>query len=149
MHQQDGSERDSDPPCIAGEFFATGSEEWTARLRLLEPASPYAYRSNDVGEEGGDAFPEFEEQVFTLPAGLPGLPNDATLRGQLQAIGTPEARALDAAFAVLGDPARFGNRLRPALNAARTAARVAFVFSAELLHGVENAELQQDRNMCS
>ena len=80
--------------------FATGSEEWTTRLRLLETASPYAHRSNDGGEEGGDAFPEFEEQVFTLPAGLPGLPNDATLRGQLQAIGTPEARALDAAFAV-------------------------------------------------
>ncbi|MGB8981345.1 MAG: hypothetical protein WCC12_05685, partial [Anaerolineales bacterium] len=36
-------------------------------MRLLETASPYAYRSNDVGEEGGDAFPEFEEQVFTLP----------------------------------------------------------------------------------
>ena len=72
----------------------------------------------EEGQESGDAFPEFEEQVFTLPPSLPSLPNDATLRGQLRAIGTAEARALDAAFAVFGDPARFSNRLPPALNAA-------------------------------
>jgi hypothetical protein len=109
MGQQGGSERDIESPFLDGGFFSAGNEEWASRLRLLETESLYA--------DGSIAFPEFEEQIFTLPTGLPGLSSDATLRGQLQAIGTAEALALDAAFAVFGDPAKFVHRLPPALNA--------------------------------
>jgi hypothetical protein len=84
----------------------------------ISTVAPEAYEDEtEAAGETDEIFPELEEQILVLPSGLPGLPNDATLRGQLQAMGTAEARALDATFAAIGDPAKFSVRLPPALNA--------------------------------
>jgi hypothetical protein len=58
------------------------------------------------------------EQVLTVPQTTP-LPNDQTLRARLAAIDTPVARALDAAFARVGNPARFEDTLLTALKAVK------------------------------
>jgi len=94
----------------AFEFFEAGSGS---------PVVPevYAEEGELAGEAAEDISPELEDEVFTLPPSVPGLPTDATLRAQLWSIGTPEARALHAAFAVIGDPVKFPEKLKPALSA--------------------------------
>ena len=60
----------------------------------------------------------FEELVpLALPPTAPKLPTDAAMRAKLQAMKTPEARALDAAFASFGDFSKFVSRLPAALKA--------------------------------